>query len=194
MKMNFPLLNFFNKLEKKQKIVLIILSAILLFDVVFAIVKFSSKNYSPSEFIVETSEEKPSRIYGLNSNAKKGKISKPGYAYYEFTEKQKEALYNFYENEKPLTITLRIGVKGAGKKVELKKSVENTFSWGYLYSSDFNKKGKLNNDISQRALFSTNLSSLLDSKSVYFDSGFAIEKNLTKEELPVGFLFILLIQ
>ena len=76
MKMNFPLFNFFTKLEKKQKIVLIILSAILLFDIVFAIVKFSSKQYSPSEFIIENSEEKPSRVYGLNSNAKKGKITK----------------------------------------------------------------------------------------------------------------------
>ena len=187
MKMNFPLFNFFYKLEKKQKIVLIILSAILLFDIVFAVVKFSSKQYSPSEFVVENSEEKPSRVYGLNSNAKKGKITKTGYAFYEFTEKQKEVLYDLYENEKSLSIILRIGVKGAGKKLELKKSVENTFSWGYLYSSDFDKKGKLNNDISQRVLFTSNLSSILDNKTVYFDSGFAIEKNLTKEELPVGF-------
>ena len=52
------------------------LTAILLFDIVFAIVKFSSKQYSPSELVVENSSEKPSRVYGLNSNAKKGKITK----------------------------------------------------------------------------------------------------------------------
>lgn len=121
MKIDFPLLSFFKKLEKKQKVVLIILSAVLLFDVVFAIVKFSSKQLSPSDFVIEGSDQKSERIYGLNSNAKKGKISKSGYAFYEFTKQQREVLYNFYVEGKAVNFTLRIGVKGAGTKIDIKK-------------------------------------------------------------------------
>ena len=178
---------FFKKLEKKQKVVLIILSVVLLFDVVFAIVKFSSKQLSPSDFVIEGSDQKSERIYGLNSNAKKGKISKSGYAFYEFTKQQREMLYNFYVEGKAVNFTLRIGVKGAGTKIDIKKQDDNIFHFGYLYSSDFNKKGKLNKNISERVLVSGDLSQILSEDTYYFDVGFALDRNLQNDELPVGF-------
>ena len=68
---------------------------------------------------------------------------------------------------------------------------ELPFYYGFLYASDFDKKGKFTAELKERNLSGTDLRQFVRQKkegSASFDIGFALEKNLSVEALPTGFV------
>lgn len=180
MKMKLPDFIKLPELSKKQIVIFTILCVLLLIDLVMLIHKWSTKT---SPIVLQFQEEGliPEKMKALNSAAGRGKIEKSGYAYFEFTENQKNNLRLFYKENTNASVVLQISVKHSGKE---KNTDEQQFMYGYLYSSDFTEKGKLKSEIDKRALVSADLRTFSN-----LAAGFALKKdeNGRSENIPSGF-------
>ncbi len=133
-------------------------------------------------------------LSAMNRNAVRGRLSYGDYAFFCFTEKQRNEFRAFYEMNTNAALTARIILKSVGYEKLLEYSqAEQPFFMGFLYDGDFNTKtGDFSGSINERILGGADLRNFIvagekkDSKT--FDISLALEKNLSAQDFPRGFL------
>lgn len=133
------------------------------------------------------------RLSALNKNAVSGKLKEKEYAFFEFSEIQKNNLKSFYAENGQAALCLRLGIKSVSYKNLLEYSEkEKPLYFGFLYDSDFDKKGKFTGDINGRILGGADLRNFIEANEKktekLFDFSIALEKNLDEKNFPRGFL------
>ena len=126
------------KIVLSKKKLIIILSSVFILISLVVVVLFPKK----SNFLVKINN------YPLE---KTNKISKADVDYYKFSLEQKNAIDSFVHKNGNAGLLLQFKLKGVSTKVPA-----YTDSIGFLYQSDFNKKGKLLKKIEQRPLVTAN--------------------------------------
>lgn len=174
---------FWRALTKKQKIILSVLSALLALDVVMLFQKYL---LSSSPVVLSFPAEMhtvPGRLHALNANAR-AYSPESGYAYYKFTRVQENELRTYFEKNGDAAVVVRIHVKQNRKYQALAAAGEIPFMYGFLFESDFSKKGVLRNQIPERPLVSADLSGMTD-----FELSLSIQKNVPGKSrtIPLGF-------
>lgn len=178
------------KFERRQKIIAGCIFLFILFDVAVLAFRCAANLYSKSRLSFEGTSVSAEKMRALNKNAARGKISKPGYAYYKFSSEEQELFRECYRKFGSAGVSVRIGVKNLkGSKHNLAMEKEKLFYFGYLRQNDFTEKGKFNPS-GKRIFSGCDLRNFIaDGKGFsYFDNGFAIEKNLKDDEIPCGFV------
>lgn len=151
------------KIVLSKKKLIIILSSVFILISLVVLTLFPKK----SNFLVKINN------YPLE---KTNKISKADVDYYKFSLEQKNAIDSFVHENGNAGLLLQFKLKGVSTKVPA-----YTDSIGFLYQSDFNKKGKLLKKIEQRPLVTANF---YDFKNSTFKILFSFSKSL---DVPVGF-------
>lgn len=177
-------------LGHKHKIILGCIVLFLVIDAAVLFFKLASNRYSKSVLSYEGNFAAPEKLRALNKNAASGKILKSGYAYYKFTDEEQEIFSDYYRKSGSVCVSVRIGVKNAkGGKFKAATADKKLFYFGYLTGNDFSEKGKFQ-PLEKRIFSGCDLRNfIVNSKGYsYFDNGFAIEKNLSAESVPCGFV------
>lgn len=186
----FRLPVFFDRLEKRQKILVAVVAALLVLDAVVIVVRLCLPNYSYAGFAVENSRYPVQRMVALNSSAGKTVLSENEYAFFRFTDAQQKQLTEFYEKNGTCSISVSAVVPAvSSRRYSSLMEKELPFYYGFLYASDFDKKGKFTAELKERTLSGTDLRQFVRQKTdgfASFDIGFALEKNLSVEALPAG--------
>ena len=175
--------------SRRQKIVALLIAAFFVFDVFFLSIRFFVPGTSCVKLQFQENCFPSKKLQGLEKNAKNGKIPSKKYAWFAFSDEQKKNFADFYKNFGTLSVVARVKIKSISQK-KYNKIMQNEqiFYYGFVYPSDFDKKGKLVKSESSRIFCGTDLRSFLKPRvpSSFIDVGFAVEKNLKKEELPCG--------
>ena len=171
-----------SKITKKQKIVIIVISAFIFINVVVGFIFYSvskSKSYVQLENCGIGEDE---TLVALNGSARKGVINGGHSASFKFSDEQKEALNKLIAETGNVSINVRIQIEE-----ELPSGLESTFQYGYLLKDDFNSKGKYMEkpySSNNRTLIHGNLANA----PKIFDVSFAIKNNnIGQNDLPEGF-------
>lgn len=178
------------KLDRKHKIIFAAVLCFLLLDIVILCFRFATNRYSKATLCFEKSTVTGEKMRALNGCAASSRISKPGYAYYRFSEDEKKLFADYYHGVGAVSVSVRIGVKNVSdKKFNSATESEKLFYFGFLNSEDFTSKGKFVPQ-AKRVLSGCDLRSFIkNGKGLsFFDNGFALEKNLKDEQLPEGFV------
>ncbi len=175
-------------LTKTQKILAVLVTLVFLADISVGVFLIANKNRSTVK-ITSLEQKETDRLYALTSAAAKGKISKPGFASFKFTDQQKELFYNIYN--KYGTAALAICIQVMPTKKQLKEmenpSYEAVFNYGFLNADDFTKKGKLIKQYYPGNKRIQVIGNLKEAPEI-FDLSFAIQKNDNiKKYIPEGF-------
>lgn len=133
------------------------------------------------------------KLSALNKNAVSGKLKEKEYAFFEFSEIQQDALKTFHSENGQAALCLRLKTKSVPYKNLLEYSgQEKPFYFGFLYDSDFDRKGKFTGDINGRILGGADLRNFIEANEKktekLFDFSIALEKNLDEKNFPRGFL------
>ncbi len=133
------------------------------------------------------------KLSALNKNAVSGKLKEKEYAFFEFSEIQQDALKAFHAENGQAALCLRLKTKSVPYKNLLEYSEqEKPFYFGFLYDSDFDRKGKFTGDINGRILGGADLRNFIEANEKktekLFDFSIALEKNLDEKNFPRGFL------
>ena len=188
----FRLPVFFDRLEKRQKILLAVVAALLVLDGAVIVVRLCLPDYSYAGFAVENSSYPVQHMVALNSSAGKTVLPASEYAFFRFTDAQRKQIAEFYEQNGTCSISVSAVVPAVSSRLYSSlMEKELPFYYGFLYASDFDKKGKFTAELKERNLSGTDLRQFVRQKkegSASFDIGFALEKNLSVEALPAGFV------
>lgn len=188
---NSRAVQFFVGLEKKQKILIAIIAALLVLDAAVIAVRLSLPNYSRAFFEIDGSSLPPQRMIALNSAAKKAHIPGQSGAFFRFTDAQKKQLSDFYAENGNCSISILLDVPSLSeRRFSAAQETELPFYYGFLYETDFDAKGRCTADLRKRTLSGTDLRRFLSRKhsgaQTLFENGFALEKNLPTQNLPAG--------
>ena len=130
-------------LEKKQKILILIVILFLLTDLIFFSVYITRSHFSKVSVFFDNSSESAGKILGYNSKSYSGKIKK-GSVCYLFTKNQLDALKKYYDLYGSVGINVRVGVKNQkGSLYDKYTAYPQYFTYGFLYDTDFDKRGKI---------------------------------------------------
>lgn len=180
-------INRLSALEKKQKISFATITFFAVADIfVFCIFVCGGKFSSPT-LAFDNSSFESQKMIALNRPASKRTVNK-NYAYYKFTEEQISRLMVYYNHFGSIGINVRVGVKNQSeKKLKSINASEKVFTYGFLYESDFDKKGKLSKT-DHRILSGCDLRNFIKvgKGRSFFSNELSIEKNLEEKFLPVG--------
>ena len=174
-------------LNKNQKIVLLVICLFALFDIVFFTVLRVSGNLSSVLLSFDDSSFSPQHVLACNAPSRSGSFSSST-AYFTFSAEQRERLRTYYEHFGSVGINVRVGVKNARKSAFSRaQAAQKLFTYGFLFDSDFDKKGKLAPK-EERILSGCDVRRFIKDKGgwSYFSNELAIEKNLSSSELPCG--------
>lgn len=177
----------FNSLEKKQKIVNLLLAAVVLVDIILAVVLIFGKK-SSSVRLETVASKKISALIALDSPARKGSIADNEYAHFKFTKDQKEEFCEVFEENGTVALTIRVKLNPTKKQNQLSFAVnELPFKFGFLYKDDFTSRGKFIKQIypdNKRILIQGN-----EKAAPYtFDVSFAIPRSEDISKfIPEGF-------
>lgn len=171
------------------------ISLLCLLILVFSIVLVSGRKRS-SVRLSAFGSKSSSRLVSLNSAAKKGYIKNTGSAFFMFTEDQREQMVNVYNDDKTVSVTVRIELVPNEAQQQLLYSsapaVELPFYYGFLFDSDFNKNNKIITEIKDKVCVSADLAKL---NQTGFDISIALESNdFKKTNLPKGFFIYSTVQ
>lgn len=175
------------KFTNKQKILILVILLFILCDIILVLLNLTGKINSKTQISFENTTFL-GKLKNLNNNSRHSRIKKSGWAYYKFTPEIQDFFYDYYLKNGSISVSVRSAVKNVhGKKYE--KAIENPsfFYFGFLYKSDFSKKGKFLP--SEKKVYSgCDLRSFIKNEKGYscFDNALAVEKNLKPEELPCG--------
>lgn len=188
---NSRAVRFFSGLEKKQKILVVLIAALLVLDAAVIAVRLSLPNYSRAFFEIDSSSVPPQRMIALNSAAGKSRIAGESGAFFRFTDEQKKRLSDFYAAHGTCSISVLIDVPAlSARRFSAAMEKELPFFYGFLYGTDFDSKGRCTADLKKRTLSGTDLRRFLSRNhsgaQTLFENGFALEKNLTGQHLPSG--------
>lgn len=174
-------------LSKKYKILCAIIFAILFFDLIFATF-FIIKNKYSSLKLYDFSNSAGNYLLALNKNARQSKIKNNDYAYFKFSENQKNLIKSVYEKEGTVSLVLRININPTtSQSILLDENNSLPFKFGFLNSDDFDSKDKL-----KKSFFLTGKKIVIncDEKNApeCFDISLSLKKNdLIEKYIPQGF-------
>ncbi len=183
--MNIKIGSFSNK----QKIAILIVAVFFIFDIVFLSIRSIFPGSSCVKLFFQESSFSAKRLKGLEKNAKEGQIPAQKYAWFGFSDEQKQCFSEFYNSFDSVSVSARIKIKNLSKRKYNKlMQSEQIFYYGFVYPSDFNKKGTLVKSSSSRIFCGTDLRAFFKPNAgiSFIDVGFAVEKNLKENELPCG--------
>lgn len=188
---NSRAMNYFSALEKKQKILVILIAALLVLDAAVIAVRLSLPDYSRAFFEIDDSSVPPQRMIALNSAARKTRIAGESSAFFRFTDAQKKKLSDFYMQQGNCSISVLIDVPAlSARRLSAAMEKELPLYYGFLYETDFDAKGRCIANLKNRTLSGTDLRRFLrqnhSGEQTLFANGFALEKNLTEQNLPTG--------
>lgn len=190
--------DFFKRLEKKQKALVLTVLALLAVDIGAVIGSFFQTKYS-SVFLrfenISNDVFPAKRMIALNAMAEKSKVSNGNDAFFYLTDEQKNALQKFYDENGNASISIVVSVPSVSeKKLQEIMKTQQPFYFGFLSESDFDKKNKLKVDTTKKTLSGTDLRNFIksknDAKETYFENSFAVssgDRYANASSLPVGF-------
>lgn len=174
-------------LSKKYKILYSIISAVLILDLIFVSFLIIKNKYSSLK-LYDFSNSTGTYLLALNKNARKSKIKNNDYAYFKFSENQKNLIKSVYENEGTVSLVLRININPTTcQSVLLDENNSLPFKIGFLSSNDFTPKDKLKKSA---FLIGKKIVINCDEKNApeIFDVSFSLQKNDSIEKnIPQGF-------
>ncbi len=132
------------KMKKSTKIILLVIAIIFIADAaLFGVVLKGKKK---SNLVLTYSDESFAKenLISINSNARTGEIKNGEFAYYQFSENQKNKINSYFEKNKNASLLLRIRLSCNDVNLFNK---QNDFKFGYLLSSNFNDKGDFNENL-----------------------------------------------
>lgn len=176
-------------LEKKQKILILIVILFLLTDLIFFSVYITRSHFSKVSVFFDNSSESAGKILGYNSKSYSGKIKK-GSVCYLFTKNQLDALKKYYDLYGSVGINVRVGVKNQkGSLYDKYTAYPQYFTYGFLYDTDFDKRGKITEN-GERILSGCDLRNFIQKNKgwSFFSNELCLEKNLLEKQLPVGII------
>lgn len=93
-------------------------------------------------------EELNEAVIPLDGCAKKLLVKENSYAHFKFTKKQKEYINRMFNDKQCSSISIKLNfVPSEKQQVSLYDKESFPFSFGFLYSKDFDEKGNLNDDL-----------------------------------------------
>lgn len=116
-----------------------------------------------------------------------------GYAYFEFSDEQKNRIAQFMERNKSAALSVVLSQARASVDVDELSNDEASFAFGLLYDGDFAGRGKLHKELESRPLVTADLAKVCgDSDFVGSASGNAGDNDICEfsfafENLPRGF-------
>lgn len=182
----------FKDLKTKQKI---IIATILVLIIALILVEIFTKYPKNSKLSLSFEREnaKAEKMLAINQKAIFGKLNKTEYAFWKFSDEQKQELFNFYKKNESAALKICLELKSIPyeKLIEYSED-EKPLYFGYLFEDDFDKNNRFIGKIEGRVLGAADLRNFLEtgkksSKSI-FDFSLALEKNLEEKEIPCGFL------
>lgn len=179
--------NWFKNLSKAHKILVLVICIILMLDVLLALGLTVGNNHS-SVKVSSVNISTPVSLIALNSNAKAGKIKENDYAYYKFSQTQKNWFKQTFEENGTVALTVRVKINPTTKQcLLLDKENPLVFEFGFLGDDDFSKKGKFIKQIypnSKRIVVQADERYAPD----VFDVSISLQKNEAVEKyIPQGF-------
>lgn len=190
MRIDLSKFSFINKLfalEKKQKVAFALIALFALADIfVFCVFVRGGKLSSPT-LAFDNSSYESQKMIALNRMASKRIVNK-NYAYYKFTEEQISRLAVYYNHFGSVGINVRVGIKNQSeKKLRTINASERLFTYGFLFESDFDKKGNLVKK-EHRILSGCDLRNFIKAGKgrAFFSNELSIEKNIEEKSMPVG--------
>ena len=177
-------------LSKKTITVLcVILCAVLIVLTAIVCVKNSRTSSVKLSSTVSDIEE---TLIAKNKLAHTGIIKEKGQAQFSFNANQKDAFYQVYDKEQSAALVIRVKfTPTADQKELLTTGSELPFNFGVLYNDDFDKNGKLKEELNTKISIYADLSKKLsyrDNNPVIVDFSMAIPKSEHfGNNLPVGF-------
>jgi hypothetical protein len=174
---------FWQRLTKKQKIVLSMLCALLVLDIAMLIVKYLSPSSPVTVSFPSEMHAVPGHLRALNANART-LSPKAGYAYYKFTKFQRNKLHAYFEENGDAAVVVQIHVKQNEKYRIASAAGEIPFMYGFLFDGDFEENGSPKKEIVKRPLVSADLRDMTD-----FELSLSVQKKETgkSDALPQGF-------
>lgn len=175
--------NFWQTLTKRQKIILIILCTLLALDAVMLFRKYVSSSSPVTLSFPSEMHAAPGHLRALNANART-LSPESGYAYYKFTQLQKNKLRSYFEENGDAAVVVRVRVKQGRKYRTSVSDGEIPFMYGFLFEDDFEKRGSVKKEIAQRPLISADLRDMTD-----FELSLSVQKREPGKSrtLPEGF-------
>ncbi len=177
-------------LSKKSITVLcVILCAVLIVLTAIVCVKNSRTSSVKLSSTVSDIEE---TLIAKNKFAHTGIIKEKGQAQFSFNANQKDAFYQVYDKEQSAALVIRVKFTPTTDQKELLTTgSELPFNFGILYNDDFDKNGKLKEELNTKISIYADLSKKLsyrDNNPVIVDFSMAIPKSEHfGNNLPVGF-------
>jgi len=181
------IVEWYKNLPKNFKILFWTVCGIVLLDIVLLTGLIAGNKHSSLQ-IGCTDAAESSSLIALNSNAKKSLIKANDYAYFKFTEAQKDSIKAFYKDHNSVAVLLRVKVYPTTKQSLLLDGEEPlNFEYGLLNESDFTEKGKFKKQIypnTRRIVIQGD-----ERKSPEtFDISFAVQRNENIDAvIPKGF-------
>jgi len=185
----------FKKLFSKKALMIVLpcLAALLIFITVLVLVKNSRSSAVLFESITSSENESlPSKLLAKDKNARKGIIKDNGEARFAFTEIQKDAFSQIYQENKSAALVIRMQFYPDEEEKELlTMGVELPFNFGILYQEDFDARGRLKEALTEKISVYADLGKKLsyaDSEPVIIDLSMALPKSEHfTSNLPEGF-------
>ncbi len=175
--------NFWRTLTKKQKIILVLLCTLLVLDAAMLFKKYVSSSAPVTLSFPSEMHAVPGHLHALNANART-LSPESGYAYYKFTQLQKNKLRSYFEENGDAAVVVRVRVKQDRKYRASVSGGEIPFMYGFLFEDDFEKRGSVKKEIAQRPLVSADLRDMTD-----FELSLSVQKSEPGKggTLPEGF-------
>ena len=138
--------NSFKSFDLQKKIIIVIISILVCANIVLGIVIFSKRHIS-SVLVENVVNNQKESLIAINSNARKGVIKNNDYAFFKFSESQKNIIEEVYKEFDSCSIIVRIALEPTKKQNEIINLTDSLlFKFGFLPKSFFNSKGKLVQD------------------------------------------------
>ena len=179
--------NYVKNLDIQKKIILLFIAILVVVNITLGIVLFSTRHVSAVKIENVINEEKSS-LYAINGNAKKGIIKNNNYAFFKFSEKQKELIKQTYDQNDSCSIIVRVKLSPTNKQKEIMHLTDSLlFKFGFLDENSFTLKGKFINDYVEINKLNAIIANENESpECVDYSIAISKEKN-GKLDIPEGF-------
>lgn len=175
------------KMEFQKKIILGLIVLLVIANLVVGIILFTQKNVSVVKVESLINENKTSLI-AFGGNARRGVIKNTDYAFFKFSNEQKEVIKLTFEKNGSCSVIIRVKLSPTKKQKELFNYKDSIiFKYGFLSNNQFTKKGKLLKDDFELVRLNSIIANQVDSPDVV-DYSIALEKDENgKVQIPQGF-------
>ncbi len=181
------IIEYIKNLEFQKKIILALIVVLVIANLVLGIILFTQKNVSVVKVESLINENKTSLI-ALGGNARRGSIKNTDYAFFKFTEDQKEIIKSTYDENGSCSVIIRVKNVPTKKQKELFNYKDSIiFKYGFLSDNQFTENGKLLKDDFELNRLNSIIANQVDSPEVV-DYSIALQKDKNGIlQVPQGF-------